>query len=784
MFSFAVAAASMATIALELVLTRIYSVTMYYHFAFLAISVALLGLATAGSTIFVLPRLFTSARAPRLASVFMLGFAVASLWALAAAVTSPISLTGWTANLGRLAHVYVAAAAPLVCSGFAISLAIANAGDAIERIYMVDLIGAGIGCVLIVPAIGLFGAPGAVLIVGALGALAALLFALVEQSRRNILILMSSLAVVALAVLGIREAADHRFGIVRNPAKFIGNRNVLFEHWNSFSQITVAPAGDSDHLWIFIDGDAATRLWKAPAVVAEPDPRLRIPEIRAAALVYALRPKGPAAIIGPGGGTDVISALRAGVARVVAIEINPIIIDRVVRGQFAALAGNLYTRPDVDVVIDEGRSYLRRTDDRFATIQATLVDTWAASSSGAFTLSENNLYTVEAFEEFFAALAPGGIVSITRWYDARSPAEFVRLLAIARTALERRGIDPSHSHDHIAVVTDGERRASLLVSRDPLSEADLSHLEQLIASAHVAALYVPGRARPDSLLARVLETPALSDALATLPYLASPTTDNQPFFFYHQHLGDVLRRIGSAPTGQVNDVGLYILIVLLGFSTLTAIAFVIAPLVVFRRRDLAVMRGPKLRVVAYFACLGLGFILVEIGFMQQFVLFLGHPVYSLAVVLSSLLIASGIGAAASAWLARRFGEVRAHWFAVGTLVVVLGGYALALTPLFNALIGLPLGARVAIAIGFVTLPGLGMGTFVPRGVRTANAIGSGLVAWGWGVNGATSVIGSTLAVVLPINFGFRFVLVVGLSVYVLAGLVLPRAAASIPRSSE
>jgi predicted membrane-bound spermidine synthase len=388
-FSLAVATASMATVALELVLTRIYSVTMYYHFAFLAISVALLGLATAGTTISLLPRVFTAARTSPLASLFMIGFALGAVWSLAAAVGNPISLRNWGANVAGLAHIYVAAAAPLLCSGFAISLAISSAGPDIGRIYMFDLVGAGVGCVLLVPAIGALGAPGALLVVAGLGAAAALLFALAARAswpRFRLAAGVAAALALALLFLGATEGSARRFGLVRNPAKFLGSRPVLFERWNSFSQITVARAGEDDHRWIFIDGDAATRMWNA-ATAASPEPPRRIPEVRLASLVYALRPGGPAAIIGPGGGTDVLSALRAGVARVTGIEINPIIVEQVMRETFASWNGGLYAgHPRVEIVVDEGRSYLRRHGARFSSIQATLVDTWAASSSGAFTL--------------------------------------------------------------------------------------------------------------------------------------------------------------------------------------------------------------------------------------------------------------------------------------------------------------------------------------------------------------------------------------------------------------
>lgn len=780
-FSLAVATASMATVALELVLTRIYSVTMYYHFAFLAISVALLGLAAAGTTISLLPRVFTPARTAPLACLFMLGFAAGAVWSLAAAIGHPISLKDWTANVSGLVHIYVAAAAPLLCSGFAISLAIANAGKDIGRIYMFDLVGAGVGCVLLVPVVGALGAPGAALAVAALGALAALLFALAgraEWPRWRAGVGVAAALALALLALGLTEGGARRLGMVRNPAKFLGNRQVLFEKWNSFSQITVAPAGDPDHRWIFIDGDAATRMWSAP-VVKDPEPPRRIPEVRVAALVYALRPAGPAAIIGPGGGTDVLSALRAGVPRVFGVEINPIIVDDVMGGAFAAWSGHLYDDPRVHVVVDEGRSYLRRSAHRFSSIQATLVDTWAASSSGAFTLSENNLYTVEAFAEFFDALAPGGVLSMTRWYDPRSPAEFVRLLAIARRALEERGIRGAEAGRHFLIAADNELRATMMVSTSPFSDADLATFSAAAERDSVRVLYAPGLATSpatgaDPLLARLTAGPSLDDVLAGLPYDASPTTDNRPFFFYHLRLGDLGSAFHRNAVGQLNNVGVILLVLMLGLSLVATLAFVIAPLVAFRRRELAGDGVAKLRLVAAFACLGLGFILVELGFMQQFVLFLGHPVYALAVVLSTLLISSGLGAGASERLTARLGA-RAQGKLTLALAAMLAVYGLALSPLFGALIGLSLPLRIALAVLLVAQPGFLMGTFVPASVRAANALGPGMVAWGWGVNGATSVVGSVAAVMLSMNAGFTAALLVGVAIYLCAGALLPRA---------
>jgi predicted membrane-bound spermidine synthase len=417
LFSFGVALASFSTIALELTLTRIFSVTMYYHFAFMVVSIAMLGLSVSGVAIYLLPRLFQDRRAPMLGAIFMLLFAGLSLLALRTALANPISLTEWRENLGSLAALYGTAGLTLLAAGFAISLAIAGARERIGQIYAFDLIGAALGCVAVVPAISSLGGPGAVIACGAVAALSALLFALSTPGRggpRSVHLGLAGLAVaavVALALLAATEQSHQRFGAARNPGKFLGNRPVLFEKWNAFSHITVAPAGAEDHRWIFIDADAATRIWSGQIKNDGYRAPSRYGEVRVAALVYALRHDSTALIIGPGGGADVISALSHRVPRVVGVEVNPIIVNDVAKGAFAEYAGHLYRDPRVEVVVDEGRSYIRRSRQAYGSIQATLVDTWAASSSGAFTLSENNIYTVEAFHEFLSHLVPGGIVA-------------------------------------------------------------------------------------------------------------------------------------------------------------------------------------------------------------------------------------------------------------------------------------------------------------------------------------------------------------------------------------
>jgi spermidine synthase len=775
LFPVAVGLASFSTIALELMLTRIFSVTMYYHFAFMVISIAMLGLSVSGVAIYLLPNFFRDRRAPALASLFMLLFAVLCVWTLRTALANPISLANWRANIGTLAFLYLTAGLTLLSSGFAISLAIASAKERIGMVYAYDLIGAALGCVFVIPTVSAFGAPGAILLCAAVGAISAVLFALSAGDTASVRT-RGGLAAAALVVAGVLlflapgENSAHRFGVARNPEKFLGNRAVEFEKWNSFSQITVTPA-QADHKWIFIDADAATRLWSGEIARQGYEAPRRFGEVRVASLVYAIRHERPALIIGPGGGTDVISALKHGVPRVVGVEVNPIIVEEVVRGKYAGFNGDLYRDPRVHVVVDEGRSYIRRSGEMYGSIQATLVDTWAASSSGAFTLSENNIYTVQAFEEFLAHLAPGGILAVTRWYDPGNPKEFLRLVALGREALERRGVPPAQVYQHFVLATDGERRGTLLLNRDSFTKVDLDALADKAVEGRLRLLFTPEPAKHpfagDPFIDSYLRAPDGAAFLARQPYDASPTSDDRPFFFYTLRRGEVLSILGNLGALDLRNLGVAILLMLLILSAALTLVLVVAPLLIFERHSLREDRSRKLRVLGYFLCLGLGFILVEIGFMQRFVLFLGHPMYALAVILASLLAASGAGSALSAWGTARYGMAGYVRRVVGLLAVVLAVYALVLTPLFHALLGIPLVVRILIAVVLVSGPGLLMGALLPTGVRVANEMGRGTVAWGWGLNGAASVVGSILAMALSMNLGFTVSLLAGIAVYVL-----------------
>jgi hypothetical protein len=320
-----------------------------------------------------------------------------------------------------------------------------------------------------------------------------------------------------------------------------------------------------------------------------------------------------------------------------------------------------------------------------------------------------------------------------------------------------------------------------LLSRSPFTAEDRDALATRAQEDGLKILFTPTdepSAEEDPVLGGFLRAGSASAYLAALPYDATPTTDDHPFFFYSLRGGELPGLLGKMDKLEINNLGLAILLLLLLVSTALTLIFVILPLLLFRRDALREQRGPKLRLLGYFLALGLGFIMVEIGFMQRFVLFLGHPIYALAVVLATLLAASGTGSALSGRFDRRYGARGLARRVIVALAVLMTIYALGLGPLFHALLGWPLPARIALAAVLVALPGLLMGSLLPTGIRTAIALGPEVVPWAWGLNGATSVVGSILAIIVSMNSSFTVTLFLGVGAYLVGLAVIPETQAA------
>jgi predicted membrane-bound spermidine synthase len=761
-----VAVVSLATLVLELTLTRLFSATMFYHFAFLAISIALFGSGASGVALYVLRPRIDGARTAGLLAVFSALYAATTVVALLVILSHPLSpVAPGLSTLGSLAWIYGAAALPFFFSGCVITLAItAWAGD-ISRLYLFDLAGAALGCLVLVPTLALLGAIDTVLLVAVL----ALVGGWLLSRRRFILPLLGA----AAALLAYNHVTGH---ITLRESKGLSEEMVVFSRWNSFSRVTVTRTDDPDRLLIFIDSDAATILFRDGADLE----RHRGLADRAEGLAYQLGGRDKVLVIGPGGGLDVILSRLHGAREVTAVELNPLVARDVMSSEpFRTFSGRLYEQPGVRLVVDEGRSFLRRSRESYDLIAATMVDTWAATAAGAFALSENNLYTVEAFSDYLDRLAPGGILSMNRWYQ-EPPDQLLRLVSLGRAALAARG-HPDASR-HFLVVRGPEEgmpltTATLLLKKSPFTDEEVDRAEAFARRLGLELLYTP-RTRPPSDLTRLVTTPNPSAFWRGFPSDVSPTTDNSPFFFQTARLGSLVSKRWARGEWRRTNLGTLVLFGLVGITALLVLAFVVGPLLLVRRRLRGTARRARLPFLLYFACLGAGFIVVEVVLIQRCVLFLGHPAYALTVVLFALLLFSGLGSL----LSGRFADAALVRHLRWAILAVVGLVALAvllLAPMFYALVHLAAPWRVLVTIATLAPLGLAMGMPMPTGIRLLHARAPELIPWAWGVNGAASVLGSVGAVALAMVAGFDLALLAGACLY-LAGLGFVLRAAAVP----
>src|ERR1700722_4808935 len=484
---------SFAALLLELSLTRLFSVVLFYHFAFLAISIALLGLGAGGVFAYLLKTRLASVGTRELAAGLCMVNSVVVVVVLEIVLHVPVALEVSTKTFLRLTTIYLAAAVPFFLTGLLFSIVFAREPQRIPRLYGADLCGGALACVALVPLLNSLGGPNAILVSAVALAIAAMIWAETPAVRRNAAVLAITLAALTAANYSGRLIdVVYAKGMFRDPAW------VEFARWNALSRVEVDRQGGAKA--IVIDADASTYIMNADlnhwqGTVWEHNLMSAPP-----ALANVLRPHGDFAIIGPGGGVDVLRAVANGSASVTGIEINPIIATTIMRERYADYAQHLYQRPDVHIHVGDGRSFMRDTAQHFDVVQMTLVDTWASTAAGAFALSENNLYTVEAFREYFEHLKPDGMIAITRW-EFRQPREALRVVAQAMEALHELGVEDSSQN--FIVVSDGSldsdgKPVLVLAKKTPFTleeqKAVLNHIEGSDgngANLNLHVLYMP-----------------------------------------------------------------------------------------------------------------------------------------------------------------------------------------------------------------------------------------------------------------------------------------------------
>jgi hypothetical protein len=817
-------------------------VVLFYHFAFLAISLALLGLGAGGVFAHIGRRYLSRFSTPALGTLLSTVNAFVVVAALEIVLHVPVSLQLTRGNFYRLTAIYLACAVPFFFTGLLFAAVFAREGKRVTLLYGADLLGGALACLAVVPVLNFVGGPNAVLLAAAAMAASGALWArtdvdvtveaagfsqvnqAIEESRALAPAstkLMSRVATTVAVLLLIAIGANYSGRLV-DIVYAKGERRdkpwVLFARWNAISRVEVDQQGESKY--IVIDADASTAIMNVdPARWAE-DKQVPAPhdnglpvvpsynwkkDLMAAAPAVAnvLRPKGDYAIIGPGGGVDVLRAAANGSPNVTGIEINSIIVNDIMKGRYADYAYHLYELPNVHIHVADGRSFLRASKDKYDVVQMTLVDTWASTAAGAFALSENNLYTTNAFKEYFDHLKPNGIIAITRW-EFKQPREALRVVSQeieALRSLTPKGAAFSPARQFI-IVSDGAlnedgRPVTVLAKKTPFTaEEELAVVNHIRGNSNLFLIYSPSRLEdlPAVKYAWPGATQPFRDLITSpgrylefekqYPYDITPVSDNEPFFFFTLKTRDVLRNV-LAGTGKGMDwrinLGIVVLGLVLVLSVAAVLLFLIVPLVVSqiaRRRSKAVAPGVRARraerssavlPLMYFVAIGVGYILVEIAFIQRFVLFLGHPVYALTVVVFLMLLSSGVGSLAARRLLAETTKV------ILALTLVVGGLIIALFELplmLQMLVGLPFGVKLFLTALVLVPLGFFMGMPFPTGLRALAAASEGsddsLIEWAWAMNAAASVLGSVAAMVIAIHFGLNLTLATGAAAYVAA----------------
>jgi hypothetical protein len=755
-----------AILMVELALTRIFSVTMYYHFAFLAISIALFGLSASGVYAYVARSALNRHSTATVLTTHSLLFAASTVLALAALVRIRVGLNYSHENLVKMIAIYTLAALPFFTGGAVISLAITRLRHRVNVVYGADLIGAAAGCLLLLPLLNRFGAPGVVLLAAVFGGVAALLFSPPHAVARTTV--FAALAVGIPGGLQLRGSAPFD---VSNTKGHEGD-TVLFSKWNSFSRVAVYDRSHGD--WSlsskytgslpetrFMDIDSAA---STPIVRFDGDlSKVEYLKYELTGLAYHLVGSDPftALVIGPGGGRDLLTALVFGASRVDGVEVNPIIANDVMLNHFRSFSGAIYENPKITIVVDDGRSFIRRSDQRYDIIQASLVDTWAATAAGAYTLTENTLYTKEAFEDYYDHLSDRGMLSITRWvFDG------LRLVSLAQAACESRGCSAA---DHLAIVQQ-DRVATFLFKKTPFSPDQVARLRSTSAELGFTVLYAPGQTDGINDYARLVLANDRDAFYDSYHHDVTATTDNRPFFFHTTKIRDQFQT--AFGRSMLFGNGLSALMTLMAISLTFVTLFVVGPLVWWSTE----VRGTDWpRWLAYFGMLGAGFMLIEVALLQRFVLLLGHPVYSLTVTLFSVLLGTGLGSLISRHIGADRLRTRVQLVIVGIVAIAVLGIV-ALPPIIRAAISASHAARIALTVVLIAPAGVLMGVPLPAGIRLMTANHSILVPWAWGMNGALSVIGATLAVFIAMNWGFSATLLTGAAIYLAAAVLLHKPA--------
>jgi hypothetical protein len=780
---------SAATLLFEITLTRVFSVAQWYHFAFMVVSLALLGFGASGSLLSLFPRLIKK-QLNRLMAVCAALFSLSCLGSYLLVNSIPFDSyrVAWESRqLLYLVVYYLSLAIPFLFTGLALGVALSKMPSQAGKLYSFNMLGSGLGCLLVLVSPPLFGCAGTVVLAALVGLAAVCIFS-VNSSK--LLLSLASAGGIGLILLII--SLPGTFEVKMSPYKSLSQvllhpqTQILRTAWNAFSRVDVVQSGSIHiapglsfnckselpaQLGVTVDGANISPISQIETEQAE------FTEYLPSTLVYHLSPGAKALIVEPQGGLDVLTALHHRSSSVAAVVSNTLIIEAI---ETFCEKGNFLGDPRVKVAVEGVRSYLRRSQEQYDVIQVALTDSFQVVGAGAYSLSEDYRYTVEAFKEYYRHLAPEGYLCVTRWLQV-PPSEEVRLMSLATATLEELNI--SHPEQHMSAIRTFQT-VTLLVKKNPFSNQDIITIKDFCDKLGFDIIYFPGIERTDlnrynvlpqevyyEAFSRILTPSTRKTLLAGYTYDISPPTDDRPFFFHFFRWSQapyIWHSLGKTwqPFGGVG----YLLVVALLLSAVLASAiFILLPLYFRpsqkRGKSRALITGVRWQLFVYFSALGLGFLFIEIPLMQKFILFLDQPTYSFAIVLFTIFIWSGLGSLLSPRLSKVLPQVIVS---LGLLAFI---YPLLLPRLFEILLGHSLLLRLFVSFGALAPLSFLMGVPFPSGIKVLGTLSPDLIPWAWGINGCVSVVSSILSLMIALSVGFSWVLVAAGSAYLVGAVV-------------
>ena len=767
---------SFSVLAFEITITRILSVILYYHLAFMVISLAMLGLGAGGVYIYFSTKI--KERADFFIALSTLLSSISIIVSLVLILSFPFKPFVSIKTFFDFWFLYLLFALPFFFAGLSFSLIFFKLSKQISKVYFFDLVGGGIGALLVVPLLYVLDAPTIVIFIAFSTALSSFLFSLSCQKSFKIISAVLTIFLLCLVFFNLYYQV-----IKVSYVKGEKETNLIYQKWSPVGRVVVSPMKENTiHAWglsqnykpekypeqlqIMIDGAAGTDLEK---ITDNLEKDLEHLKYDITSLAYYIAPASRSLIIGFGGGRDILTSLLFGFKEIEGVEINPV-MKEIICQRLKDYSGGICEMKNVKLVTGEGRSYIAQSPVKYSLIHLSLIDSWAATVAGAYALSENSLYTKEAFLEYFKHLEENGILSISR-FVFEPPQQTIRALSLCRAALEENGVQNFGKNIMIFKTPVFYNKdlfvSNLMCKKSAFTNEEIKKAENIAKDMDFDIIYTP-LDQKDNYFTKFILAVGVEQFYKNYPFRIEPPTDNEGFFFHMLKLKDFWRvfNFKNIEGGQLhNYYSVFILITILIISSILSLLFILLPLL-FRKAKFLVPKKEALRYVLYFAFLGLGFMLIEISLIQRFSIFLGHPIYSIIIALFSILLFSGIGSLL-------IGKLNIEISKVISVLILMGIVFLIISFSFFKIQG-SLISKSFLSILFLAPLGLVMGMPFPSGINLLDKKDRRLIPWAFGINCITSTIGSILTLILYINSGFRITFLAALVFYLFALFVIKK----------